>query len=198
MNDVCDDVELESCNYYDGGINKVDESIKCYRRAIDKGFDVINYSSTGNSLVPQEMIVMEELKNDNITFFTVSGNEGKRIYKVSQEEVGEAIKQYTIKNHSTPYFDDVGDFLPKGRNYTFPASFAYDNMVVVGGLGADGRKSQISNWGWPIHWALGVDVPLKYPHGKQMMGSGTSFAVAIYLNRRIKDFCSELHKGDDK
>jgi len=74
LKDTCQQVELTSCKYYDVDNNNkqnIDNTIKCFKRAITEHFDIINYSSGGPDPSPLELDVLKQIKT---TIVVAAGN----------------------------------------------------------------------------------------------------------------------------
>jgi len=75
---VCDNVKLYSCKYfYPGEKVELDETIKCFNKAIELKVDFINYSSTGPDPDPSEQAVIQKASDLGIIIIASAGNESK-------------------------------------------------------------------------------------------------------------------------
>ena len=73
LKDVCKEVELSSCKYYDLS-NKTNNPIKCFEQALKTHYDFINFSSGGPGFDQKEYDILKAIKS---TIVVAAGNDGK-------------------------------------------------------------------------------------------------------------------------
>ena len=71
-----------------------------------------------------------------------------------------------------------------GNEY-YPASYGLTNIVLVGNLDKDNRKSPSSNWGSHVVWEIGSNVFSTLPNGREGYMSGTSMATAVRTGKLV-------------
>lgn len=160
LKDVCDQVELISCKYWDDKKPKQTKtsSNECFRKALDIVPDYVNYSSGGKGYDEEEVDVLMQLGLKNVTVIVAAGNNGEDL---SQPE-----------------------------NEYYPAGLEIDNVIPVGSVNWRGDRSRTSNYGLPaMVWELGEYVHSTLPNGKFGYMSGTSQATARHTNRLIRQRC---------
>lgn len=77
LKDVCPEVELTSCKYYEleqDGKSNIDKTVTCFKKALIKHFDFINYSSGGQEFSQIEHDTLQKIKNTLIV--VAAGNDG--------------------------------------------------------------------------------------------------------------------------
>lgn len=83
LKDVCPQIELISCKYFflNNALDSLENSINCFKRALNENIDIINYSSYGNFYSKEEFEVLKQLSDKNIVFVTAAGNNNKDLSK---------------------------------------------------------------------------------------------------------------------
>jgi major intracellular serine protease len=77
LKDTCPQVELTSCKYYEleqDGKSNIDKTVTCFKQALIKHFDFINYSSGGQEFSQKEHDTLAKIKNSLIV--VAAGNDG--------------------------------------------------------------------------------------------------------------------------
>lgn len=76
LKDVCDEVELTSCKYYDLTNKAANDDTACFREALKTHYDVINFSSGGQGFNQKEYDVLKLIKS---TIVVAAGNDGRNL-----------------------------------------------------------------------------------------------------------------------
>ncbi len=109
---VCNNVKLYSCKYYYPNEKyELDETIKCFNRAIKLKVDFINYSSTGPNPDINEKTVIQKASDLGIKIIAAAGNEGldKLDYPAGYDiENLIAVGNMSYKGELSPYSNYVG------------------------------------------------------------------------------------------
>lgn len=165
LKDVCSEIELESCSYFDFFSPKGNdiEYIKCLRNAILEKPDFINISSGGPGYDQEEYGLLNILSNLNIKIIVAAGNDSK-------------------------------DLSIAGNDY-YPAKYKIANLIPVGNLNPFKVKNSSSNYGLPNEvWEIGTEIRSTLNNGKYGYMSGTSMSAAAYTNKLLKEKCAKLHE----
>jgi major intracellular serine protease len=76
----------------------------------------------------------------------------------------------------------------------YPASYNFKNIVVVGALGIDNKKLEMSNYGKLIdYWDIGENVYSTLPKGRMGWLNGTSMSTAIRTGKLVKEKYAKSH-----
>jgi major intracellular serine protease len=128
LKDVCDEVELTSCKYYDLS-NKANSPLDCFREALKHHYDIVNFSSGGPGFDQKEYDILKNIKS---TIVVAAGNDShdlsvwsyypasynlKNIIPVGNLE-GKVINQssnYGLKNMVWEQGTRIYSFFPGGR-----------------------------------------------------------------------------------
>lgn len=83
LKNVCPQIELISCKYIflSNPLDNLENSINCFKRALNENIDIINYSSYGNMSDINEYDALKALSDKNVVFVTAAGNDNKDISK---------------------------------------------------------------------------------------------------------------------
>lgn len=97
LKDTCPEVELISCKYYDDVTlgHNLDNTIKCFKQALNQHIDIINYSSTGTTNSQEEFDVLTQLSNRGTQIVVSMGNDGIDISKEGNDKYP---AKYDIEN----------------------------------------------------------------------------------------------------
>lgn len=167
LRDVCSQVEIISCRYLNFMVGSIDSTISCFREALKKKVDYVNYSSTGTMNTPEEENILKQLSDQGTTIVTASGNEGINL--------------------------TTGENECKG---SYPACYKIRNLFMVGALNKFGERYITSNYADVSHmrWEKGEQQFVLLPEKKSALWSGTSIAAALYTNSLLLKRCWELNK----
>lgn len=117
LRDTCPEVELISCKYYDETYtNKqnIDNSVICFKKAMNSDYDIINYSSGGTSRNDNEFNV---LKRIHTTIVVAAGNNSQDLNKSTYYPASYGLKNIIV----------VGNLNGKFRSLN--SNFGLVNMV---------------------------------------------------------------------
>ncbi len=166
IKDTCPQVELISCNYYVNYPKGIEGSNACFRTAIDKNVDYVNYSSMGDELNIEEYKLLKVLSDRRVVISVATGNDGKNL---------------------TPNYPCSG---------SFPTCYLLPNMFLVQNINEFGYLKESSNYlkHENVRSEIGSNIEVLLPDGKTGRVSGTSFSSAIYMNKILKKRCWEMNK----
>jgi major intracellular serine protease len=161
VKDICPEVVLESCRYYDlnNGQTNFTNSLNCFKTALKGHYDVINYSSSGTDESQAEYNAIKLLSDKGTIIVVAAGNNGL----------------------------DLGH----PHNKSYPAKYGIKNVIVVGNLDGDKRNVSSNYGLKGMVWENGTNVLSTFPGGKYGRMTGTSQSTAIYTNRILKGMCNE-------
>lgn len=167
INDVCKQVKLYSCTYYDPydtTKNMWKKLIPCYERAYMEHMDFVNFSTDGEGPVDKEYILIKQiLSNPKVKMIVAAGNHGL--------------------NLGNPCWG------------SFPTCYQLDNLINVGNLNPDTSRHNKSNYGTiNMEWVMGTNVYSTLPNNQMGFMTGTSMSTAIYTNKLLKQRCLEINK----
>jgi subtilisin family serine protease len=81
-------------------------------------------------------------------------------------------------------------------NQMYPASLNYPNIVVVGSLDHNAKRSEYSNYGKKVeNWEVGEQVWSYLPNGKYGFMSGTSMSTAIATGKLVDKLSKKGNNG---
>lgn len=164
MRDVCPDVKLITCKYFD--TNNTNEQIfkdelTCFNKALLINPYIINFSSGGSYYSQKEYDILKKLSDQGVIIVVAAGN----------------------------YNLDLS--LPENNYY--PAKYKIKNLIPVGNLTKYGTKNISSNYGLNnMVWEIGTNVLSNYLNGSYIMMTGTSQSAGARTNRLLKQKCLEL------
>lgn len=130
------------------------------------------------------------LKRELLAFKEAIDNKADIINFSSSGDGFDEKESLAIKDHPDVTFviaagNDSRDLDIPG-NETYPASFFYKNMEVVGGIDKDGNRVPTSNYSKKIvDKELGVEVKSDLPNNTTGQQTGTSFATAIFSGKLV-------------
>lgn len=165
LKNVCDEVELESCSWFDvlNPNGDFKEYLACLKMAAELKPDIINISAVGTHYEKEEFDLLKKLSDMGIIIVVAAGNEGRNL------------------------------LLP-GNDF-YPAKYALNNLIPVGSLDKNGIISSFSNHGLTNEvYESGVDIRSTWPNGTYGFMTGTSQATAIHTNRILLEKCKKLHE----
>jgi major intracellular serine protease len=113
LKDTCKEVELYSCKYYDLS-NISNNPIECFKKALIKHYDVINFSGGGKGYSQEEYDVIKAIKS---IIIVAAGNENEDI----------SIWHYYPASYELPNVITVGNL--DGKIKAQSSSFGLKNMV---------------------------------------------------------------------
>ena len=181
---VCPQVKLYSCSYWDVGPSHKNEGISkilsCYKEALTKKINLINYSGGGIIFSRSEYRYILKLQESGTILVTAAGNNDEN-YRVHK-------------------------FYPASLNLKKDVH----NVIPVGSLNKNFKKSYFSNYGINMVWEIGEKIlsiippnsslatmfSIYYYHYDYRKLSGTSQATAIYTHKLLMNKCKEINKGD--
>lgn len=168
MKDVCPEVNLISCIYYDKlntDKQNFQNELECFKSALIIKPDIINFSSGGPDFNKEEYEILKSLSDLNIKIVVAAGNDGRNFLNV---------------------YDPVHSY--------FPAQYDIKNIIPVGNLDEYGNRNPSSNYGLSnMVWEVGTNILSNYLYGTYAKMSGTSQAAAARTNRILKGMCNEIH-----
>lgn len=166
IKDTCEQVTLISCNYYLKYPNGTSGTNNCFKTAIKKNIDYMNYSSTGDEPNLEEFQLLKKLSDKGVIITVAAGNEGKNL---------------------TPSQPCTG---------SFPACYILDNLFPVQNINNFGYLMETSNYLKVPNTrsTVGSHIEVLLPNDKRGKVSGTSFSSAIYMNSLLKKRCWEMNK----
>ncbi len=161
MKDVCPEVKLISCKYFEitntEKENFTNEMI-CFNKALVIKPDIINFSSGGPGPNKEEYEVLKKLSALNIKIIVAAGN--------NNEDLSESKYGY------------------------YPAKYNIKNLIPVGNLRQDGFKNHSSNYGLDnMVWEIGTNIISDGLYGYKVKMTGTSQSTAARSNRILKELC---------
>jgi subtilisin family serine protease len=165
---VCGEVELHSCNYYNGADN-VTDSIKCMNRALELKVDFVNYSSGGTTKYPDELAVIQKLSRNGIKIIVAAGNERSQLSKHPYYPASYALEDLTIQN-----------------------------LIAVGNIDTWGNKVNSSNFTGGIVVDYGDKITSTYGFNHFVKMTGTSQATAMYTHRLLLRKCKQIQMNLEK
>lgn len=75
---------------------------------------------------------------------------------------------------------------------SFPSCFRLNNVISIGSINYEYKKSNFSNFGLPeLIYTFGEHIPTIDNKGKYTYLNGTSAATALYTNSILRRFCNE-------
>lgn len=120
LKDTCEEVELTSCKYYGTDKPLSDTSqINCFKQALKKHYDIINFSSGGKIYIKEEYDVLKSLKDTKI--IVAAGNDGENLKFTS----------YYPASYGLPNVIPVGNLDGKVKNSS--SNYGLPNMVWMEG-----------------------------------------------------------------
>lgn len=164
---VCENVKLFSCKYYDPTKifeSNIDSSIRCVRLAIELKIDVINYSGGGESFSKEEYLAYTDfIKTDGLVV-AAAGND-----KNSLEQ--------------TMYYP---------ASYAFDQNHLLKNVAVVQNRCSNGELCESSNRHPAAMTEDGEKVFSTLPDNQYGYLTGTSQAAPEYLHKLLKLKCQTM------
>jgi subtilisin family serine protease len=173
VKDICPQVSLYSCRFYEGKLVNWELYLNCLKRAYDEKMDFINFSGGGETFSQQEFDAFKRLSTIPIVISVAAGNENPDTHK-----------KLNLGNPCFGYW---------------PACLPFTNITVVGNIKQDGTINSSSNYGMPgMVYEMGTSVWSAAPGNRMTYMTGTSQATAKHTNKLLKQKCKELNNGQSK
>lgn len=174
---LCKQVQIYSCKYYDINADEgenLKETISCFKMALDKKMNVVNYSGGGEMFYQGEYDAIKDLQDSGIPVIAAAGNNGESLESNSY--------------YPASYSSKLHNFLKEQKSLT--------NVIPVGALKSNGKdRLEKSNYlEGKIPTEIGQNVLSTLPGNQYGYMSGTSQAAPTYLHKLLLKKCKELNK----
>lgn len=170
LTDVCSNVELISCKFFNVGIPG--KTKECFKKALEQHINIINYSAGGDTPDYEEYLILKQLEKNKTIIVTAAGNDKMKINRVTE---------YYVKNWS----QNISNVKFHPISSYYPASYSLNNIIPVMNVYYDNKPNETSNYGDWLEQEIGTVI---VPESNKLFG-GTSGATAVRTNKIIKNWC---------
>lgn len=169
-NAVCKNVKLYSCNYIKpGSINMIDDEIECFKLALEKRIDIVNFSSSGTGISQKEKEIFSKYVDTGGIIVVSAGN---NTLNVSLSNIYPA--KYAVD------FTPIRGVYPISslrKNAKSPKDYYYN-----------------SNYHSSFYSEIGEEVFSTFLNDTYTYKTGTSQAAPAFTYRLLKKKCEELNE----